>query len=66
MSYLALFPSYCRIADRVSNTVFAEAEKPGNLFFFKTGKPVLAACKPGFAVLNFDLQCLIMRPTNSK
>ena len=24
--------------------------------FFKTEKPVLAACKPGFSVLNFDLQ----------
>jgi len=42
---------------RVSNPVFTETEKPGNPeFFFKTEKPVLAPCKPGFSVLNFDLQ----------
>ena len=44
-------------ATRVSNSVFTEIEKPGNPEFFQNRKTgFLAACKPGFSVLNFDLQ----------
>ena len=46
-----IFPSV-----RVSNPVFTETEKPGNRSFSKPKNRFLAACKPGFSVLNFDLQ----------
>jgi len=45
------------VSGRVSNPVFTETEKPGNPeFFSKPKNRFLAACKPGFSVLNFDLQ----------
>ena len=47
----------CNVPVRLSNPVFTETEKPGNPeFFSKPKNRFLAACKPGFSVLNFDLQ----------
>jgi len=50
-------PSKVGLFIMVSNPIFTETEKRGNSEFFQKPKnQFLAACKPGFSVLNFDLQ----------
>ena len=44
------------VETRVYKLVFAKTEKLGNTGFLRNEKPVFAAYKPVFSVLNFDLQ----------